>query len=146
MKPRYLELCAGLFFLLGIDSLVWISMNLARQQFFGSNGYQVNAIFSNCSGLTSGAAVAIAGVEVGRVKSISLDEYEANVTMIIDEGVELQEDVIASIKTKGLIGEKFIEISPGGAEEIISDGGIIRDTEPSMDIEGLISKFVHGSL
>jgi phospholipid/cholesterol/gamma-HCH transport system substrate-binding protein len=66
--------------------------------------------------------------------------------MIIDEGVELQEDVIASIKTKGLIGEKFIEISPGGAEEIISDGGIIRDTEPSMDIEGLISKFVHGSL
>jgi phospholipid/cholesterol/gamma-HCH transport system substrate-binding protein len=87
--------------------------------------------------------VVIAGVEIGRVKKIDLDreEYEAVVRMLIDNDINLQEDVMASIKTKGLIGEKFIEITLGGADELIKkDGsGRIWETEPVMDIERIIS-------
>jgi phospholipid/cholesterol/gamma-HCH transport system substrate-binding protein len=88
----------------------------------------------------------IAGVEIGRVQSIALQDYAANVKMIISPGITLQKDAIASIKTKGLIGEKYIDITPGGDPELIKPGGVIRDTEPAMDMEGLISKYVHGTL
>ena len=89
----------------------------------------------------------IAGVEIGRVEKVELDShYEAQVVLMIKKEIVLQKDVIASIKTKGLIGEKYIEISPGASEETISQGGNIRDTEPALDIEGLIAKFVQGNL
>ena len=88
----------------------------------------------------------IAGVEIGRVEKVDLDDYEARVSLIIQRGIVLQKDVIASIKTKGLIGEKYIEITPGASDSSISQGGSIRDTEPALDIEGLIAKFVQGNL
>ncbi len=146
MKRSYLEFFVGLFLALGVACLAYLSIRVARYDFFNAGGYEIRALFSNCSGLRPGSQVMIAGVEVGRVKSISLQEYEASVTMTIQPGVVLQQDVIASIKSKGLIGEKFIEITPGAAEEKIAAGGVIRDTEPSMDIEGLLSKYVHGNL
>lgn len=138
------ELAVGLFMLFGFLCLAWVSLKVARNEFFASDGYQVQAFFSNCSGLRRGASIMIAGVEIGRVKSITLEDYEAKVMMLLQAHVELQEDSIASIKTKGLIGEKFVEITPGGAEEIIGPWGMIVDTEPSLDIESLISKLVHG--
>ena len=88
----------------------------------------------------------IAGVEVGHVKEISLEDYEARVVLTISKGIDLQEDAIASIKTKGLIGEKFIEISPGGSDKKIPPGGRIRETLPAVDIEELISKFAFGKV
>ena len=146
MKTRelYLEFSVGLFMILGLAAIGYLSVKLAKKDFFDTGGYQVHALFSNVGGLSAGAPVEIAGVQIGRVKAITLDDYDANVLMIMDEGVELQEDVIASIKTKGLFGEKFVEIVPGGVEEIIQPGGLILETEPAMDFEGLISKFVHG--
>jgi phospholipid/cholesterol/gamma-HCH transport system substrate-binding protein len=146
MKTKSLELFAGLFLTAGILCLAFLSIKIARKEFFTSSGYPVQAVFSNCSGLKNGAAVMIAGVEIGRVKSIALVDYEAKVGMVINPGIELQTDSIASIKTKGLIGEKYIEIKPGAAEQNIAPGGLIRDTEPTMDIEGLISKFVQGNV
>jgi phospholipid/cholesterol/gamma-HCH transport system substrate-binding protein len=146
MKTSYLELVVGLFLAIGLAALAFLSIKIARREFFASGGYPVQAVFSNCSGLRNGSPVIIAGVEVGRVKQISLQDYEAKVVMIINPGVSLQKDTIASIKTKGLIGEKFIELTPGGAPERIPSGGTIRDTEPAMDIENLISKFVQGNL
>ena len=88
----------------------------------------------------------IAGVDVGRVKNISLQDYQARVVLNLPLGVEIQEDAIASIKTKGLIGEKYIEITPGGSEKIIPPGGRIRETEPAVNLEDLISKFVFGKI
>jgi phospholipid/cholesterol/gamma-HCH transport system substrate-binding protein len=85
-------------------------------------------------------------VEVGRVKSITLENYQARVVMDLAPGIKIQDDAIASIKTKGLIGEKFIEITPGGSERLIQAGGQIRETQPAVDLEGLISKFVFGKI
>jgi phospholipid/cholesterol/gamma-HCH transport system substrate-binding protein len=90
--------------------------------------------------------VEIAGVEVGRVKKIILDEYQAKVQLQIERKVEIPEDAIASIKTKGLIGEKYVEITPGGSDKIIKAGGKIRDTQPPFDIEKAISKVIFGKV
>jgi phospholipid/cholesterol/gamma-HCH transport system substrate-binding protein len=146
MKTSSLEFWVGLFLAVGMACLAYLSVKVARKELFSSGGYAVRAIFTNCSGLRRGSQVMIAGVEVGRVKDIQLKEYEAQVDLVIRPDVVLQKDTIASVKTKGLIGEKFVELSPGGSEEKIQPGGVIRDTEPAMDIEGLISKYVHGNL
>jgi phospholipid/cholesterol/gamma-HCH transport system substrate-binding protein len=106
----------------------------------------VYALFSNSGGLKQGSSVMIAGVEIGRIRSIALDDYQARIVMNLDRGVKLQEDAIAAIKTKGLIGEKFIEITPGGSEKIIPAGGKIRETLPPVDFEQLISKYVFGKV
>ncbi len=146
MKSRYLELTVGVFLLLGILCLAYLSIGIARKEFFNSGGYDVQAVFSNCNGLRPGSPILIAGVQVGRVKRIALQDYEAKIQMIIDSKVALQKDTIASIRTKGLIGEKYIELTPGAADEQIPPGGTIRDTEPALDIESLIAKFVQGNL
>jgi phospholipid/cholesterol/gamma-HCH transport system substrate-binding protein len=90
--------------------------------------------------------VVIAGVQIGRVKSVGLEDYEAKVRMLILPGVVLQSDTIASIKTKGLIGEKYIELTPGASDKAIKPGGVIRETQPAMDLESLIGKYVQGNL
>jgi phospholipid/cholesterol/gamma-HCH transport system substrate-binding protein len=146
MKKWSLEFVVGLFLALGVACLAYLSIKVARKEFSPGGGYQVQALFSNCNGLRSGSPVLIAGVEVGRVKRIDLKDYEARVEMVIQPGVVLQTDTIASIKTKGLIGEKYLELKPGAADEKIAPGGMIHDTEPAMDLEGLIAKFVHGTL
>jgi phospholipid/cholesterol/gamma-HCH transport system substrate-binding protein len=106
----------------------------------------VSADFPTVGGLKSGATVEIAGVEIGRVESIGLADYQARVVLRLNGNVQLQEDSIASIKTKGLIGEKFIRISPGASDRIIKPGGRIREVEAPVDIEELISKYVFGKV
>ncbi len=144
MRRLDLEVVVGLFLLVGIFALGYLSIRLGKMQVLGLAGYTVYADFPTVGGLKEGASVEIAGVRIGRVEEISLVEYQARVTMRIDTGVELQEDTIASIKTKGLIGEKYMQLSPGGADEIIASGGRIRETEPPIDIEELIGSFIFG--
>ena len=146
MKKAYLEFVVGLFLAIGIGCLAWLSIKFARKDFYASNGYEVQAAFSNGSGLHAGTPVLIAGVEIGRVKSIGLEDYEAKVRMVIQPGVVLQKDTIASIKTKGLIGEKYIELTPGASDGRIKPGGAIRDTQPAMDLEAIIGKYIQGNL
>ena len=107
---------------------------------------KIQAIFSNSGGLKSGSSVVIAGVEVGRVKKVILDDYQAKIFLNLPLNLKIQEDAIASIKTKGLIGEKYVEITPGGADELIKPGGRIRDTQSAIDIEELISNYVFGKI
>jgi len=146
MKKTYLEFIVGVFLAIGIGCLAWLSIKLARKDFFATGGYEVQAAFSNGGGLRRGTPVVIAGVEVGRVESVGLQDYEAKVRMVIQPGVALQSDTIASIKTKGLIGEKYIELTPGASDKTIKPGGIIRETQPPMDLEGLIGKYIQGNL
>lgn len=146
MRKFDLELGVGVFLLAGILCLGYLSIKLARMEVFGGKGYEINAIFSDVGALKKGASVVIAGVEVGRIKNIKMDDYEAKVIMSINRGVEIQEDAIASVKTRGLIGEKFIQISPGGSEKIIPPGGQLRETQPVVDLEQLISNFVFGRI
>ena len=146
MKKVYLEFVMGLFLAIGIGCLAWLSIKLARNEFFAKNGYEVQAAFSNGSGLRRGTPVVIAGVEIGRVESIWLEDYEAKVRLVIQPRVILQSDTISSIKTKGLIGEKYIELTPGASDEAIKPGGVIRETQPAMDLESLIGKYIQGNL
>jgi phospholipid/cholesterol/gamma-HCH transport system substrate-binding protein len=136
----------GLFMIAGIVCLGYLSVKIARLEILGMRGYEVRAIFSNSGALKTGSSVAIAGVEVGRIKSITLHDYQAEVVMNIRNDVKLQEDAIAAIKTKGLIGEKYIEITPGASEKIIHAGGKIRETLPPVDFEQLISQYVFGKI
>ena len=146
MKKQKFEFFVGLFMAIGIFCIAFLSIRIARNELFTANGYEVQAVFTNCSGLRSGSAIMIAGVEIGRVKQITLQDYEARVILKLQADVALQKDAIASIRTKGLIGEKYIEITPGAADQTIPPGGTLHGTEPAMDLEGLISKFVQGNL
>lgn len=147
MKKFDLELGVGVFVLIGILCLGYLSIKLGRLEVFGERRYTVYAEFEKAGGIKTGSVVEIAGVDVGKVKSIKLKEdYQALVELTIYKDVRLQEDAIASIKTKGLIGEKYVQITPGGSDKIIPDGGKIRETESALDIEELISKYVFGKV
>ncbi len=146
MKKFDLELTVGLFIIAGILCLGYLSVKLGKMEVLGGKGYDLYAIFSQVGGLKSGASIEIAGVDIGRVKNITLDKYQARVVMDLSESVRIQEDAIASIKTKGLIGEKYIEITPGGSEKIIGPGGQVRETQPAVDLEELLSKYVFGKI
>jgi len=146
MKKFDLELAVGLFIIAGILCLGYLSIKLGKMEIVGTKGYEVYGVFSNIGGLKVGSSIEIAGVNVGRVTNIALDNYQAHVVLNFPKDLKIQEDAIASIKTRGLIGEKYIEITPGGSEEIIKPGGRIQETQPAIDIEGLISKFAFGKI
>lgn len=146
VKRRQVEIGVGLFMLIGIAALGYLSVNLGRVDIFGHRGYTVYADFSTVGGLKSGAAVEIAGVAVGRVESIRLNEYQARVTMRIETGIGIQDDAIVSIKTKGLIGEKYVQVSPGGSDKTVAAGGRLREVEAPVDLEELIAKYVFGKI
>jgi phospholipid/cholesterol/gamma-HCH transport system substrate-binding protein len=146
MKRSMLDLAVGLFVLLGILALGWLSVRLGKVDFFGGESYTVTADFPSTGGLKNGSSIEIAGVEIGRVTAIQLANYQAHVIMSIRNGIKLTEDSIASIKTRGLIGEKFLQISPGGSERIIKPNGKITEVEPPIDLEELLSKYVFGKV
>lgn len=146
MERTRVNVAVGIFLLLGILALGYLSIKLGRVSFLGAGGYVVIVDFPGTGGLKAGSAVEIAGVEIGRVESIALVDYQARVAIRINQGVKLQEDAIASIKTKGLIGEKYVRISPGASEKLIANGGKIREVEAPVDLEELISKYIFGKV
>ena len=146
MEKARLELIVGVFVLVGIVCLGYLSIKLGKLEVIGGDRYEVDAPFNSASGLKPGAAVEIAGVEVGRVKSIVLKDDQAIVRLAVQNGVKLYTDTFASIKTRGIIGEKFLSLSPGGGGEPLQAGGTIRDTESGLDLEELVSQYVHGNV
>jgi len=147
MKKFNIEIAVGFFLLLGILALAYISINLGKLEIVGKEGYTVYAEFEKAGGIKPKAVVEIAGVEVGTVKSVGINsDYRAVVELSIEKDIKLQEDAIASIKTKGLIGEQYVQISPGGSDKLIANGGKLRETESAIDIEELISKYVFGKV
>ena len=147
MKRRFdIEIAVGIFVFCGLLCLGYISIKLGKVNLFGNDFYPVKAAFSSVKGLKPNTAVEISGVEIGKVSNISLDNYEAVVTLLIREDIKLQDDSIASIRTKGLLGEKYVEIMPGGSENIIQPGGTLYETEPPIDLEKLIGSFIFGKV
>ena len=142
------ETAVGIFVLICLLCVGYLTVKLGKMQLGSSDTYTVYARFESASGLRAGADVEIAGVPVGKVESIRLDQenYLAEVTVAINNDVELGDDVIASIKTSGLIGDKYIKLTPGGSPEMLENGSEISDTESSVDIEELISKYVFGGV
>ena len=147
MKGRLnLELIVGSFMIVGLLCLGYLSIKMGKVEVWGKPGYDVFAIFSDVGGLRNGSPVVVAGVDVGLVKNISLEDYEAHVVLQIKPGLQIHEDAVVSVRTRGLIGEKFIQISAGAADAVIKPGGRIRQTESAVDIEALISKYAFGNL
>lgn len=146
MRRSVLEVGVGVFVIIGVLALGYLSIKLGRVELLGGRGYFVTADFPSVGGLKPGSTVEIAGVEVGRVQAIALADYQARVTMRIHPGVRLQEDSIASIKTKGLIGEKYVRINPGGSDREIPPNGRIREVEAPVDFEELLSKYIFGKV
>jgi phospholipid/cholesterol/gamma-HCH transport system substrate-binding protein len=149
MKRAGLETVVGVFVLVGILCLAYLSIKLGKMELLGGDYYKLTAEFTSVSGLKSGASVEIAGVEVGRVDRITLDTARgdlAKVTMSIKSGIKLSDDTIASVRTRGIIGDQFILLKPGGSDTILADGGNIRDTESAIDIEQLISQYIQGKV
>ncbi len=147
MKKLDLETAVGFFLLIGILCLAYITVKLGRLEVVGGRTYVLYADFEKAGGIKPGSSIEIAGVEVGRVKSVALDkDYQALVGLEIRADVKIQEDAIASVRTKGLIGEQYVSIAPGASDKILEPGGKIRETESAVDIEELISKYAFGKV
>lgn len=147
MKKYTLEMVVGLFMMLGFAALVYLALNLGEVSFLDrGSSYFLEAEFDNISGIKKGATVQIAGVVVGEVSRVRLNEdRNAQLTFKLDKGVDIPLDSIASVKSQGIIGDKYIQISLGGDLEKFEEHGLIVDTESAVDIESLISKFAFGS-
>jgi len=145
MRKSGVETAVGLFLVAGILCLGYLSIRLGKLELVGGDDVPVTAEFSTVAGLKQGANVEIAGVEVGKVDSIDIRDYRAVVRMRVRRGLRLQEDTIASVRTRGLIGDKYINLSPGASDRLIPPGGKIRESESAVDLEGLIGQFIHGS-
>jgi phospholipid/cholesterol/gamma-HCH transport system substrate-binding protein len=146
MKKTSIEASVGIFILIGIVCVGYLSIRLGKMEWGGDRYYPVFARFQSVSGLIAGAHVELAGVHVGKVDSIALDPKRevAVVELKIQKGVMLSDDVIASVKTSGLIGDKYLQLAPGSSDTVLKPGGMITETESAVDIEALISKYVFG--
>lgn len=148
MKNLSLYPAVGLFVLIGLVCVAYLTVNLANTSLFDQNQYALNTKFSTANGLRVGSSVEISGVPVGKVAAIELDQqlYQAVVTLNIEQGVQVPEDSTAAIKTSGLIGDKYINIIPGGSSQALQHGESILDTQAALDIEEMISKYIFGSV
>ena len=144
MQKSALELTVGAFMIIGLVCFSYLAIVVGGVDWFSDESYRLKARFISISGLKQGADVEIAGVKVGKVEKIDLDngEYEAVVELSLNNGVKLQEDSIASIRTAGIIGDRFVNIKPGGSDELIEPGGLIIETESAISLEELISKYI----
>lgn len=144
MKKMNLEMVVGLFLLTGFASFSFIAIKMGDIRLFMEDSYPVSARFVSISGLKEGAVVEVAGVKVGKVSAIELDggKYEAVVHMDISKTVHLSDDSIASIRTAGIIGDRFIKLTPGGSEDYLNPGDEIQETESAISLEELVSKYI----
>lgn len=144
MKRFNVETGVGIFMVLSFLCFAWLAVKLGEVDLFGAKSYQVQARFGSISGLKEGASVEMAGVSIGKVLAIHLDpsSYQAVVELSLPVEVKLQEDSIASVRTAGIIGDRYVNISPGGSDLLIAPGGEIIETESAINLEELVSKYI----
>lgn len=148
MKNTKLELSVGIFVLLGIAAIAYLTIQVGTGSAVGSDTYLLESRFTNAGGLHPGSSVMVAGVTVGRVEAVRIEptDFSAIVTMRVLSGLQLPTDSMASIKTTGLIGDKFISLSPGADDTSMKPGARITLTESAVDLESLIGKMAFGSV
>ena len=148
MKKFKMETAVGIFVVIGLVCIGYMSIKLGDVAIFGDNSYSLFAKFSSVTGLKTGSAVQMLGMEIGKVEAMALDQenQQAVVELRIQNDIVVYDDAIASIKTSGLIGDKYVQIDPGGGGLELEKGANIIDTNPPLDIESLIGKFVFGTI
>jgi phospholipid/cholesterol/gamma-HCH transport system substrate-binding protein len=144
---RFTQLIVGVFALLGIAALVYMSVSLGNISIFPKPGYTVYANFDNISGLKTGDQVELAGVPIGKVQTISLQDNRAHVGMRINAGVGIDTDAIAAIKTSGIIGDKYISVALGPGEHDLTNGGSFKpgNTQSAFVLEDAIGQLINSS-
>lgn len=142
MKNSKIEIIVGIFVVIGIICMGYTSVRLGKVEFFNKEYYPLKARFTSVTGLRPDTSVEIAGVQVGKVKELKLEDYQAIVTLLIEKDVKIHQGAIASIRTKGILGEKYVKISPGSSDVVLKPGDMIFDTEPAFDMMSIIKKFM----
>jgi phospholipid/cholesterol/gamma-HCH transport system substrate-binding protein len=140
---RASKLIVGIVVLLGITVLAYLSFRLARVEFFPAPGYTIYASFDDVSGLKPSDPVEIAGVQVGKVTAISLHDGHARVSMHLNDGVQVDNDAIAAIKTSGLIGDKYVSIALGAGGKVLKNGDALRHTQSAFVLEDAIGQLIN---
>ena len=148
MKKYSKETVVGIFVVIGLICIGWMTVNLGKVGFFGDNTYSLFAKFNTVTGLREGNPVIMLGLEVGRVDRFTMDQENqvVQVQFKMNKGIEVFDDAIASIKTEGLIGDKYVELDPGGGGDLLADGDAITDTNSPTSIMDLISKYAFGDV
>jgi phospholipid/cholesterol/gamma-HCH transport system substrate-binding protein len=148
MKKYSKETVVGMFILIGLVCVAYMAIKLGNVSIFGDDTYTLYARFNKVTGLHTGNPVNMLGLEVGRVSGLSIDQekQKAVVAMKIKKGLKIYDDAIASIKTEGLIGDKYVDIDAGGGGELLKPGGTIIETVSPVDIGELIGKYAFGSV
>src|SRR5713226_5496773 len=143
---RTTQFIVGIFAVLGIAALSYLSMRLGRIELFPAPGYTLAANFDNISGLKTGDKVQLAGVQVGKVAKISLlpEAERAHVVMRLDKGVQVDSDAIAGIKSSGLIGDKYVAIQLGSGDPL-TDGATIRNTQSAVVLEDILGQAINNA-
>ena len=142
---RFTQLIVGLFGLLGIAALVYLSVRLGNIGIVPTPGYTLYANFDNVSGLKTADQVQLAGVPIGKVQSISIQDNRAHVRLRINTGIQIDTDAIAAIKTSGIIGDKYVSVALGPGEHNLTDGGTIRQTQSAFVLEDAIGQLINSS-
>jgi phospholipid/cholesterol/gamma-HCH transport system substrate-binding protein len=148
MKKYTQETVVGIFVVIGFLAIAYMTVKLGNVGFLGENSYTLYAKFNKVTGLRPGNPVNMLGLEIGRVESFKLDQEDQLVVVSfkINNGIKIYDDAIASIKTEGLIGDKFVSIDPGGSGDLMKNGDTIVDTESPTDIMDLVSKYAFGDV
>ena len=148
MKKYTMETIVGIFVVFGLLCVGYMTVKLGKVNLFGDDSYSLMAKFTTVAGLRKGSPVNILGIDVGRVERITMDQenLRAVVELRIKNDIKIYDDAIASIKTEGLIGDKYLSIDPGGGGDLLKPNGVITDTQAAVDVEQLISKYAFGEL
>jgi phospholipid/cholesterol/gamma-HCH transport system substrate-binding protein len=148
MKKYSQETIVGIFVVVGLICIGYMTVKLGNVGLLGENSYSLTAKFTSVTGLRVGNPVNMMGLEIGRVAGFTMDQENmlAVVTLEIEKGIKVYDDAIASIKTEGLIGDRFVSVDPGGGGDLLAEGGIITDTESPTDIMELVSKYAFGDV
>jgi phospholipid/cholesterol/gamma-HCH transport system substrate-binding protein len=148
MKKYSMETVVGIFVVVGLLCITYMTVKLGNVGFLGDNSYTLYARFNKVTGLRVGNPVDMLGLEVGKVAAFNLDQKDlvAIVELKINDGIKIYDDAIASIKTEGLIGDKYVSLDPGGGGDLLKPGGTIIDTQSPIDLGDLISKYAFGDV
>jgi len=143
---KRIEITVGIFVFIGIVGMFYMALKLGEVGGLGASGYVVTADFDDIGGIRAGADVMMAGVVVGRVDDVHLNkDDQAELALRIHDSIKLTSDVIASVRTKGIIGDRFIRLSQGGDETYLKSGDTIEETESAISLENLVSKYIFNS-
>jgi phospholipid/cholesterol/gamma-HCH transport system substrate-binding protein len=138
----------GIFVIFGLLCVGYMTVKLGKVDFFSDNSYSLVAKFTTVTGLRIGSPVNILGINVGQVEKITMDQInqKAVVEIRIKKDIKIYDDAIAAIKTEGMIGDKYLDIDPGGSGTLLGPSGVITDTQAAVDIVELISRYAFGEV